>query len=207
MNRVAGAVTRPSSHTTGRAGRHPAVHEGRASLRYSSRKLTSPCWRNHALGRAWCGSCGALPRSTMGPVRWRPSVSLGPDPDLVSGVPWPGSVRSVRSAFLLQVSLPPRPPPGCLLCGSCSSGQSFAFSFLPASPQKSTVAVQLGGPGTQGPQGPLTPKSLPVRLSPHGYQRQSRRFAPCLAHKENGSRPTAGTRFALGLVYFVDFPS
>jgi len=74
-------------------------------------------------------------------------------------------VRSVRSAFGLQVFRPPRPPPRRLLCGSCSSGQSFAFSFLPASPHEATVAVLLGVPGTQGPQGTPTPKSLPGSLS------------------------------------------
>jgi hypothetical protein len=77
-------------------------------------------------------------------------------------------VRPVRSAFGLQVLLPPHPPRGRLLCGSCSSGQSFAFSFLPASPREATVAVRLGVPGTQGPQRTPTSKSLPARLSPHG---------------------------------------
>lgn len=38
-------------------------------------------------------------------------------------------VRSVRSAFGLQVIVPPHPPRGRLLCGSCSSGQSFAFQL------------------------------------------------------------------------------
>ena len=90
--------------------------------------------------------------------------------------------RPVRSAFGLQVSTPPRPPRGRLLCGSCSSGQSFACSFLPASPREATVAVQLGVPGTQGPQGTLTPKSLPGSLSLPGCQRQFRRCTPCLAH-------------------------
>ncbi len=69
-------------------------------------------------------------------------------------------VRSVRSVFGLRIFVPPHPP-GLL-----------AY----------TVAVQLGVPGTQGLQGTHTPKSLPDRLSPHGYQRQSRRCAPCLAH-------------------------
>ena len=78
-------------------------------------------------------------------------------------------VRSVRVAFGLQVLWPPRPPRGCLLCGSCSSGQSFVFGFLPASPREATVTVQLGVPSHRGPQGTLTPKSLPARLSPHGY--------------------------------------
>lgn len=32
LNRVAGGVASPSAHTTGRAVRHPAVHEVRASL-------------------------------------------------------------------------------------------------------------------------------------------------------------------------------
>ncbi len=77
-------------------------------------------------------------------------------------------VRSVRMAIGLQVIVPPHPPRSRLLCGSCSSGQSFAFSFLPAAPRETTLAVQLGVPSHQGPQGTLTPKSLPDRLSPHG---------------------------------------
>jgi hypothetical protein len=108
--------------------------------------------------------------------------------------------RSIRSAFGLQVCWPPRPPRGRLVCGSCSSGRSFACSFLPASPHEATVAVQLGVPGTQGPQGTLTPKSLPAQLSPCGCQRQSRRCAPCLAHQQKALRrrqekesPTAET--------------
>ena len=55
--------------------------------------------------------------------------------------------------------------------------------------QACTVAVQLGVPGTQGLQGTHTPKSLPDRLSPHGYQRQSRRCAPCLAHPQRKKGP------------------
>ena len=98
-------------------------------------------------------------------------------------------VRPVRSAFGLQVSPLPRPPRGRLLCGSCSSGQSFAFSFLSASPHEATVAVQLGVPGTQGPQGILTPKSLPGSLSLTGCQRQFRRCRPCLAHSGKGRHP------------------
>ncbi len=78
-------------------------------------------------------------------------------------------VRSVRMAIGLQVIVPPRPPRGRLLCDSCSSGQSFAYGFLPASPREATVAVQLGVPSHRGPQGTLTPKSLPAWLSPHGY--------------------------------------
>jgi len=73
--------------------------------------------------------------------------------------------RPVRSAFGLRVAWPPHPPRGRLVCGSCSSGQSFAFSFLPASPREATVAVQLGVPGTQGPQRTSTSKSLPGSLS------------------------------------------
>jgi hypothetical protein len=91
-------------------------------------------------------------------------------------------VRSVRSAFGLQVFSPPRPPRVRLLCGSCSSGRSLAPTFLPASPRGATVAVQLGVPGTRGPQGTCTPKSLPGSLPLTGCQRQSRRCAPCLAH-------------------------
>jgi len=37
-------------------------------------------------------------------------------------------------------------PDGLLLCGSCSSGQRFAYSFLPTLPHDTAVAVQLGVP-------------------------------------------------------------
>ncbi len=77
--------------------------------------------------------------------------------------------RSVRVAIGLRVPTPPRPPSDRLLCDSCSSGQSFAFSFLPAAPHRTTLAVQLGVPSHRGPQGTFTPKSLPEWLSPHGY--------------------------------------
>lgn len=96
-------------------------------------------------------------------------------------------VHSVRVAIGLQVALPPRPPGGRLLCGSCSSGQSFAFSFLPAAPHETTLAVRLGVPSHLGPQGTPTPKSLPVRLSPHGYIPRLRGNAPCLAHQAKGA--------------------
>jgi hypothetical protein len=88
-------------------------------------------------------------------------------------------VRSVRSAFGLQVFGPPRPPHRRLLCGSCSSGQSFAFSFLSASPCEVAVAVQLGVLGTQGPQGTLTPSHfllgfrLTVISASHGAARHA----------------------------------
>ena len=42
----------PSSHTTGRAVRHPAVHAGHASLRCTSMRLIKPIFRSVALGTA-----------------------------------------------------------------------------------------------------------------------------------------------------------
>ena len=43
--------------------------------------------------------------------------------------------RPVRVAIGLRISWPPRPPIDRLICASCSSGQSFAFSFLPTASQ------------------------------------------------------------------------
>ncbi len=60
---------------------------------------------------------------------------------------------------------PLHPSGSRLICGSCSSGQSFACSFLPTPPRDDAVAVQLGVPGHKGPQRTFTSKSLPGLLS------------------------------------------
>jgi len=64
----------------------------------------------------------------------------------------------------LRVSLPSRPPDGRLLCGSCSSGQGFAHSFLPTLPRGNAVAVRLGVPATKAPRGLSPPSHFPVRF-------------------------------------------
>jgi len=64
-----------------------------------------------------------------------------------------GKTRDFRSIYLphiqpsdpddigLQILLPPRPSNDCLVCDFCSSGQSFALSFLPTPPRGDAVAL------------------------------------------------------------------
>ena len=176
-------------HRTLRAGSAPRVWPF-AAVR---RRLLWPWLTSRSTGRAMSkrsAPCRPFRRKARSPRVRR--VTFAPSTRRIY-------VRPVQSALGLRESMPPHPPHGRLVCGSCSSGQSFAFSFLPASPHEATVAVQLGVPGTQGPQGTLTPKSLPVRLSPHGCQRQSRRFAPCLAHIRKRPHPS-------GVASFLSYP-
>jgi hypothetical protein len=49
-----GPLPIPSPHTTGRAVRHPAIHEARARRRCSARRLTRPMLFRAAFGRAMC---------------------------------------------------------------------------------------------------------------------------------------------------------
>jgi hypothetical protein len=76
-----------------------------------------------------------------------------------------------------QGCLPPRPPNGRLLCGSCSSGQSFAYSFLPTPPRDDAVAVQLGVPVTKAPRGLAPPSHAPCpahqKKTPTGWSASS----------------------------------
>jgi hypothetical protein len=83
------------------------------------------------------------------------------------------------------------------LCASCSSGQSFAYSFLRTPPRDDALAVRLAVPVIKARRG-LSPPSRPAHHHSGPDQRQSRRYAPCLAHAENapGDR---GRCFALRL--------
>ena len=63
-----------------------------------------------------------------------------------------------------RVLWPSRPPDVRLLCGSCSSGQGFAYSFLPTLPRDNAVAVRLGVPATKAPRGLAPPSHFPVRF-------------------------------------------
>lgn len=93
----------------------------------------------------------------------------------------------------LRVLLPPRPPTGRLLCGSCSSGRGFAYSFLPTIPRDNAVAVRLGVPATRAPRGLAPPSHFLVRFrSPVdsaglGAARRARRT------KKKGPEPGAPT--------------
>jgi len=90
--------------------------------------------------------------------------SSGPD-DIGLSVCWPLRPRTFASY------------------GSCASDQSFAYGFLPTPHCCDAVATSAKGSCHQGPQRTFTSKSIPASLSLRGYQRQSWRFAPCLAHQ------------------------
>ena len=64
----------------------------------------------------------------------------------------------------LRVFWPSRPPALRLVCGSCSSGRSFACGFLPTTPRGDAVAVRLGVPVTEVPRGLAPPRHFPIRF-------------------------------------------
>lgn len=64
----------------------------------------------------------------------------------------------------LRIPTPPRPPSGCLVCGSCSSDRRFACSFLPTRPRGRAVAVRLGVPDIKASRGLAPPSHFPVRF-------------------------------------------
>jgi hypothetical protein len=64
----------------------------------------------------------------------------------------------------LQVFMPPRPPSVRLVRGSCTSGQSFAYGFLPTTPHDAAVAVPLGVPVIAAPRGLSPPRHFPNRF-------------------------------------------
>jgi hypothetical protein len=88
-----------------------------------------------------------------------------------------GKTRDLRSTYLphlrtvgpgdvgLRIFVPPRPPRARLLCGSCSSGQSFACSFLPTPPRGRCSCCSARGYRHLLPQRTCTSKSLPGSLS------------------------------------------
>ena len=96
--------------------------------------------------------------------------------------------------FGLRVSLPPRPPDGRLVCGSCSSGRGFACSFLPTTPRDDAVAVRLEVPATMASRGLAPPSHFPVRFRSPVIQRQftALRAMPGAQRKERGKPPLSG---------------
>jgi hypothetical protein len=62
----------------------------------------------------------------------------------------------------LRVFVPSRPPALRLVCGSCSSGRSFACGFLPTPPHGDAVAVRLGVPVIRVPRGLTPPSHFPI---------------------------------------------
>ncbi len=55
-------------------------------------------------------------------------------------------VQTIRVTIGLQISMPPRPSPKRLLCGSCASGRDFACSFLQTPLRSDALAVRLRVP-------------------------------------------------------------
>ena len=64
----------------------------------------------------------------------------------------------------LRVVVPSRPPALRLVCGSYSSGRSFACGFLPTTHRCAAVAVQLGVPVIKVPRGLAPPRHFPIRF-------------------------------------------
>ena len=64
----------------------------------------------------------------------------------------------------LRVFVPSRPPAMRLVCGSYSSGRSFACGFLPTTPRCVAVAVRLGVPVIKVPRGLAPPRHFPSRF-------------------------------------------
>jgi hypothetical protein len=93
-------------------------------------------------------------------------VSRSPGVRRVTFAPYTRRIYAlrVRVTFGLRVFWPPRPPSGRLVCASCSSGRSFAHSFLPTTPRDAAVAVRLGVPVTWASRGLSPPSHFPARF-------------------------------------------
>ena len=72
--------------------------------------------------------------------------------------------RCLPDNFGLQTFVPPCPHRSCLIYSSCSSGQSFACSFLPTAPRDDAVAVRLEVPVIKAPRGLSPPSHFAVRF-------------------------------------------
>ena len=120
---------------------------------------------------------GASPRAEQ-------QASQGKTRDLPPTYP-PHLLPHLPDGYRASGLVAPSPRYGCLLCGSCSSGQEFACSFLPTTPRDGAVAVQLAVPAIRVRRG-LPPPSH--RLATTANRMALSRHAPCLAH--HGKRPS-----------------
>jgi hypothetical protein len=124
-----------------------ALHDGATSLlrpRLTSARASSP------------------PDSGTSPEA-REQISQGKTRDGHSIHP-PHIRRASPDDMGLRVFVPSRPPVTRLVCGSYSSGRSFACGFLPTSPRGDAVAVRLGVPVIEVPRGLAPPRHFPIRL-------------------------------------------
>ncbi len=86
----------------------------------------------------------------------------------------------------LRVFWPSRPPTSRLVCTSCSSGQEFAYSFLPTPPRGDAVAVRLGVPAIKVPRGLPSFKGHLLVTSRFAFA--PRLTAPSMAHQKKRCR-------------------
>jgi hypothetical protein len=97
-------------------------------------------------------SCEAREQISQGKTRDRRSI-------------YPPHIRTVGPDDIgFRVYVPSHPPPARLVCGSCSSGQSFACGFLPTTHHCGAVADRLGVPVIEIPRGLAPPSHLPGRF-------------------------------------------
>ena len=101
----------------------------------------------------------------------------------------------VRVTIGLRVPPPPRPPTRRLVCGSCPSGQGFAYGCLPTPPRDRAVAGRLGVPVTWAPRGLAPPGHFPVGFRLPVATPMSLAFAPCPAHGGFGGGRRGPLRF------------
>ena len=140
----------------------------------------------HKLGSLVFGPSPPCVAATMASADFCPSLAVPLDPASLSadGQISQGKTRDLRPTYPphirppspggigLRVFLPPRPPDGRLLCGSCASGRGFACSFLPTTPRDDAVAVRLEVPATKTSRGLTPPSHFPVRFRSPVIQRQ-----------------------------------
>jgi len=91
----------------------------------------------------------------------------------------------VASIFRGPVHIAVSPRCTRLVCDFCSSDRSFAFGFLQTPGRPGNPCRLASGSHRQRPQRTCTSKSTGPPPQRPG-QRQSRRFAPCLAHNAKG---------------------
>lgn len=154
--RAPGIPARPSasSRTIEPSACRPALHVRPFAARFRQATMASadPC-RPIPTPR----SAGSTP-DTTGADR---QVSQGKTRDLRPT--YPPHIRPDPPGDIgLRVSVPPRPGSGRLLCGSCSSGQDFAYSCLQTPSRDDALAVRLTVPVTRARRG-LPPPSRPSR--------------------------------------------
>jgi hypothetical protein len=122
-----------------------------------------------------CSPQTALQRSVA--QRAAEQVSSGKSPVFRSI--YPSHLRPpVPGDIGLRVISPPRPTGGRLLCASCSSGQSFAYSFLPTPPRGDAVAVQLTVPVTKARRDLSSPRPRDMPSARYKEPRSQERAGP-----------------------------